>query len=64
MSKALNRWFNSRNSCLLRMSLGASGRIKISPFQRPTSPAIYLGGPSGGCVKSKQSDMLSAEPSR
>ena len=37
---------------------------KTSPFQQPMSPTTYLGGPSGVWVKSKQSDILSAEPSR
>jgi hypothetical protein len=45
----------------LRASVNA-GRA-TSPFT-PVSSTTYLGGPSGVWVKSKQSDMLSAEPSR
>src|SRR5262249_11925929 len=37
---------------------------KTSQFQQPMSPTTYLGGSSGVWVKSKQSDILSAEPSR
>ena len=42
----------------------ARSRIKQAHVQQSMSPTTYLGGPSGVWVKSKQSDMLSAKPSR
>ena len=36
----------------------------LGQAQRPANPKTYLGGPRGVWVKLKQSDMLSAEPSR